>query len=146
MAKADGEEERQPLLSHDTTDSTYGTSSTVTPTGNGSRSPKPADGDADVEANAETTPEDAEAQKKARKNVTIILPALALGVSFFFLYSACYYYPCAIDYRAQYTELNHEKHTQMFLAAADMSVVNANYGKIATDFESLELASWISTA
>ena len=34
----------------------------------------------------------------------------------------------------------------MFLAAADMSVVNANYGKIATDFHGLELASWSSTA
>ena len=94
-------DERQPLLANDTTsDSTYGTSSTVTPTGHDSRSPKkPANGDdeADLEAHHQTAPseEDPEAQN-ARKNVTMILPALAVGVSFF-LFS---YIELSMHYRA----------------------------------------------
>lgn len=34
----------------------------------------------------------------------------------------------------------------IFLTGLDMSVINTNYAVIATDFERLELASWISTA
>ncbi|MCJ1310149.1 hypothetical protein MMC25_003810 [Agyrium rufum] len=34
----------------------------------------------------------------------------------------------------------------IFLAALDASIINTNYAKIATDFNNLELASWISTA
>ena len=36
--------------------------------------------------------------------------------------------------------------SQIFLSALDGSVVNANYARIATDFNGLELAPWISTS
>ena len=79
-AQSREEEEREPLLSNGNGngDSTYGTSSTLTPTSNGSHSSKITGGD--VEANGEAIDEDPEAQK-ARKNVRMMLPALAIGVS-----------------------------------------------------------------
>ena len=129
-AQSRDEEEREPLLSNGNGDSTYGTSSTLTPTGNVSPSPKTADVNDDGEANTEAVQEDPEAQK-ARRNIQLMLPALAIGVSF------DAHNPCTMQPNIG---------MQIFLAAMDASVVNANYVKIATDFQGLELASWISTA
>ena len=86
------DEEHEPLLANGSGgESTYGTSSTLTPNGNGSHSPKATDGD--VEGDTAAVQENPEVQR-ARRNITMMLPALAVGVSF---EEAHHYYPCTIE-------------------------------------------------
>lgn len=76
-------------------------------------------------------PKPYEGMPEVRKRMIYIMPALAVGVSY--IYQDSVFWPRLIEH-------------QVFLSAADQTIIVSSYGQIGSDLNALSRTSWIATA